>query len=287
MALVATMLSLGGFSQSSESTTAVNAESIVEASASSTDSALATRDAASASTAAVGAAAGASISHAKKNQSGVHAKYSNYMNGPAFKESSGTSINHIATVKYDFENKYALSANLRFDSTFGEETDLVSLSDPYMVLVTPAVKLSSVNAKGQLWYTFGISDAAKAADIVGVIQPRISFSASIKKLSVSNDLISKFYVHGARQVGQKFAALGSYLNLSYELAKSWTMDLGLYPEFSFLRGKSTTFNNLAAYPGFTVSLGKHVSLSPYVELFAMKPQSETTSVGAFLSASIF
>jgi hypothetical protein len=272
------LLSLGAFSQSSENTTTA-------AAAVTTTSATAAAGPAPASAASTAAAAGSSVAEIAP-KSVVHVKYSNYMNGPTLAKATGVSINHIATVKYDFKNAFWLSANFRFDSTFGDTTNAASLEDPYLILGTSTANLGSVTMKGQLWYTVGMSEAAKKADLVSVLQPRVTFERSIKKFTITNDIMPKFYIRDTSRGGQKFAVLGNYLNVSYEVNKTITLDMGMYPEFAFLRAKPTQFNDLAVYPGFTASFGKNLSISPYFEIFAANPKAETTSVGAFLSATI-
>jgi hypothetical protein len=228
----------------------------------------------------------ATITHEKKPVSALKVKYSNYMNGPTFEESSGTSINHYGTLKYDLGKDYSLSANFRFDSTFGDKTSAFTLADSYIVLGAPGVKRFSTTFTAQLWASAGISAKSRASRLMSVIQPRLNMERTVGKWTLSNLLISKLYLYDHKAAAQKWGVVGSYLNASYEINKTWTLDFGVYPELSFVRGKATAFNDLASYPGFTVNLSKAVSLSPYLEIMATRMQGKTTSAGAFLSAAI-
>ena len=216
------------------------------------------------------------------------AKYSNYMNGPAFSASEGASINHVASIKYKFRDTLSAGIALRADTLLPKDSEMKQeLADPYL---TFSYRIATIGKKttitGDLWQYLPMSKASQEKQLLGVISPRITLATTRKKIEFANILVPKIFLKRGNSTEARVFSVGNYAALSYAASKRIGIDLGLYPELSFESGGKTKFNKLAAYPGFTAKFSDAVSLSPYVEVFLAEPTAQTTSVGAILSAKI-
>ncbi len=215
-----------------------------------------------------------------------HARYANYFNGSAFSEPKESSMNHYAQLKFDVKKDWALSGVFRADTTFEASGQKQSLADSYLFIGHPIYEAESgLKTFGEFRYFLPNSLESKQAKLAGIISPRVYTTQVYKRLEFINILIPKIFVSKASMSGQDTFVIGDYLAASYRPMKNFTLDFALNPEWTTTRGVGTTFNNLAAYPGFTVGFTKEISLSPYVELFLTKPEAKTASLGAYFNAA--
>lgn len=216
------------------------------------------------------------------------ASYLNYMNGPAFSDSSGSSINHYFTLKHKFSPEWGLSVTARPDSNFGSEERSLTMSDPFVKLSYPTIYKSESGLKvnGDLSYYAPVSESSKEAKISGIISPRLITAYEVGKFNVIYLLIPKVYLNTKANDGQKTFSHGHYLATGYKLSPLVTLDFALYPAWTMKRNTATTFNDLPAYPGVTFSFNKKVSFSPYMEVSVLNPDAKTSSVGGVLNYTL-
>lgn len=214
--------------------------------------------------------------------------YLNYMNGPTFAESNGSSVNHYFTVKYKFNSDWALGFTAQPNSNFGTGESASTMGDSYLRLNYPTLykQENGVKITGDVNYYAPTSEASQTAKISGVVSPRINTSYESGNLSLSYLLIPKIFLNTQEVEGQRTFSHGHYLAAGYKLSSFITLDFAFYPVWTIKRNQPTAFNDLPIYPGMTFQFNKNVSLSPYVELLALKTEEKTSSIGAVFSYSL-
>ena len=216
------------------------------------------------------------------------ASYLNYMNGPSFTESSGSSINHFLTLKRKLNPDWSLSLTVRPDSNFGNENKSLTMSDPYLKLNYPIIykNENGVKVSGDLIYYMPISESSKADKLTGIISPRLSTSYEVGNLNFLYLFIPKAYLNTVAKDGQKVYSHSHYLATGYKISNLVTFDFALNPAWTIKRNQTTEFNNLPAMPGMTFNFNKDVSLSPYLEVSLLKPSNKSSSIGAVLNYTL-
>jgi len=210
--------------------------------------------------------------------------YLNYVNGPAFSDASGVSINHYLTLKHKFSKDWSLSASLRPDSNFGNGEESFQMGDSYLKLITPTIfKGDNVKVTGQLRYYAPMSEASKNSKINGKFSPRIYATASSGKFDFMYVLIPTLYLNSVSEDGQKLGSHGHSLSTNYNLTDKFTLDFEIYPSWSYSSGKPVAFNKLPVYPGVSMNFTESLSVSTYLEIISGQTDSKTTSAGASLS----
>lgn len=214
--------------------------------------------------------------------------YLNYMNGPSFTESSGSSINHFLTLKRKFNPDWSLSLTIRPDSSFGNENKSLIMSDPYLKLNYPTIYKHETGVKisGDLIYYIPVSENSKTEKLAGIISPRVNASYEIGKFNFLYLLIPKAYVNKVAKDDQKIYSHSHYLATGYKLSNLVTLDFALYPAWTIKRNQTTEFNDLPAMPGMTFNFNKEVSLSPYLEVSLLKPSNKSSSIGAVFNYTL-
>lgn len=211
--------------------------------------------------------------------------YFNYMNGPTFSESKGGSINHYLTLKHKFSPDWALSFVLRPDSNISNGDTFFVMDDPYLKLEYPAFFKGANGEKirGDLRYYAPIGKTSSESKVAGIIQTRITATASAGRFDFEYILIPKFYLNTVIPDGQSIFSQGHWAAAAYKLSPFWSVNLGFYPVWSYKRNKAPEFNDLPAYPGFTFNFSKDFFIAPYVEIPLMNLQANAMSVGGNLS----
>lgn len=214
--------------------------------------------------------------------------YLNYMNGPTFRESTGGSINHFLTLKHKFSPDWALSGVLRPDSNFGNESAFGTMGDPYMRLEYPSIYKGENGLKvtGDVRYSAPVSESSRQSKILGIVSPCVKTALDVDRVSLLYVFIPKVYLNTLNQDGQRTASHGHYVSASYMLFPKVTLDFALYPVWTVSRNRGVAFNDLPAYPGFTVNFSETFSVSPYVEIPLMKTEGKTVSLGGMLSYAL-
>lgn len=216
--------------------------------------------------------------------------YSNYMNGPALEKPSGeTSINHFISVKHKFNGDWAVSGVVRPDSNFGGMKESWTMGDSYLKINYPTIYQSegSFSIKGDVRYIAPTSESSKKAKLNGVISPYVQAGGKAGRFDLSYILIPKFYLNTVEAPGQKQYGHGHWLSASYKLSEKVNVDMAVYPAWTYLRDEPVAFNDLPAYPGFTVSFNEDFSISPYVEVPLLKAEAKNSSVGGTLNYKFF
>ena len=211
--------------------------------------------------------------------------YLNYMNGPTFSESAGGSVNHYLTLKHKFNPNWALSAVMRSDSNFGNGNEFMTMGDSYLRLEYPTIYKAENGLKisGDVRYYAPLSDRSRASKIVGVISPYMKASLDMNRANFTYVLIPKLYLNTLSDEGQRQASHGHYAAASYKLSPKVNLDFALYPVWTYSRDREVAFNDLPAYPGFTVNFSETFSVSPYMEIPLLKAEGKTMSLGGVLS----
>lgn len=216
------------------------------------------------------------------------ASYLNYMNGPTFTESSGSSINHFLTLKRKFNPNWSLSLTIRPDSNFGTEKENLTMSDPYLKLNYPAIYKNENGFKvsGDFIYYIPASESSNAEKLAGVISPRFNSSYETGNFNFLYLLIPKAYLNKIAKDGQKNYSHSHYLAMGYKLSDLMTLDFALNPAWTIKRNQPIEFNDLPALPGMTFNFSKEISLSPYVEVSLLKPSNKSSSIGAVFNYTL-
>lgn len=213
--------------------------------------------------------------------------YMSYINGPAFEESSGGSINHYLTLKHKFTLDWGLSFTARPDSNFNNTEPAYSMSDPYFKLSYPAFYKNENGFKitGDVLYYIPASEKSKMENSNGAFAPRLITSFDEGNLSFLYLLIPKFYFNKSVTDGQKTLALSHYFSSSYKINQLLSIDLAVNPSWTYKKNQGTDYG-VSAYPGLTLNLNKELSFSPYIELSAIKPERKTSSFGGVLNYTL-
>lgn len=211
--------------------------------------------------------------------------YLNYMNGPTFSESTGSSINHYLTLKHKFNSDWALSAVLRPDTNIETGNVSTTMADPYMKLDYPTIYKGSNGLKitGDVRYFAPLSESSKKSKTQGTVSTYINTSLSVRNFDYLYVFIPKLYLNTQDNDGQKVASHGHYISANYKITQKVSLDFALYPVWTLSRNTPVSFNNLPAYPGFSVNFTNALSLSPYMEIPLLKAEYKTMSVGGLLS----
>lgn len=233
----------------------------------------------------VGVTPASSAKLSTNKRSDWEAKYTNYMNGPTFSQSSGSSVNHFFWLKYR-KNDWAVGGVFRPDTLFEAKNTRTVQGDSFLTLTTPDLfkNQHGVRSYVDIRYALPLSEESQRAERIGMLEPRFYTLYNTGNFEFSNIAIPKVFINKKPLADQKMAALGDYLNVSYRIVKQFCFDFGVYPVWTFSRGSGASFNNLLSYPGFTVDFSEKVALSAYVETPLLKLESKTTSLGALLSA---
>lgn len=213
------------------------------------------------------------------------ASYSNYMNGQAFSKPSGSSVNHYLSLKHKFKSGWALSGVFRPDSNYDNGKEAITMGDHYAKIDYPTLfdNGNGLSVKGNLRYYAPTSESSQMAKLNGIVAPYFQVGQKAGNLELTYILIPKVYLNTVTKIGQKLVSQGHWLAASYKLSKLVKLDMALYPAWTYSRGQEVAFNDVPAYPGFTVNIADNFSVSPYVEVYAMKPDQKTTSTGGTLN----
>jgi hypothetical protein len=128
--------------------------------------------------------------------------------------------------------------------------------------------------------------ASREANRAGTIQTRLKATAEVGKLSFEYIFIPKIHLNTQAVDGQKTFSHGHWFGTSYKMFSKVKFDFALYPEWVFKQNAPTAFNDLLAYPGFTVDFTEKLSLSPYVEIPLLNAEAKGISVGGVLSYTL-
>lgn len=215
--------------------------------------------------------------------------YFNYMNGPTFSESTGSSINHYLTLKHKINPNWAFSFVFREDQNFGNSEPSFALADSYIRLDYPTIfkNDAGLKVKGSLRYIAPMSERSRKSTSAGYIAPYINTSYSLGRFDFSYVMIPKIFLHTQIKDRQKTFGHGHYISTAYKLSPITKLDFAVYPVWTLNRNDATAFNDLPIYPGMTFEFSNSLSISPYVEIPLMKSFSENASIGASLSYSYF
>jgi hypothetical protein len=213
------------------------------------------------------------------------ADYLNFMNGPTFSESSGSSINHYLTLKHKFNPDWALSFVFRGDQNFGNAEPSFAVADSFLRLDYPTIYKNDagLKVKGSLRYIAPMSESSRNSTSAGYVAPFINTSYQIGRFDFSYVLIPKIFLHTKIEDGQKTFGHGHYIATAFKLSPIAKLDFAIYPVWTLNRNDATAFNDLPIYPGMTFEFSNGLSVSPYVEIPLMKSFSENASVGGSLS----
>lgn len=205
--------------------------------------------------------------------------YMNYMNGPT-SETQGSSINHYLTLKRKFNPDWSLSLTARPDSNFDNGEPSYVMSDPFLKLNYPTIYKNDNGFKlsGDIIYYAPLSDKSKVANTSGTISPRLTATYEAGNFNFLYLMYPKIYLNKETKDGQKIFFHGHYLSTSYKLNSTVSLDFAVYPSWTYMKNKEGTYE-MPGYPGLTINVNKDISISPYVEVSMLKPDSKTSSVG--------
>lgn len=213
--------------------------------------------------------------------------YFNYMNGPTFEQSAGGSINHYLSLKHKFSSDWYLAGIFQPDSNFENGKSSFTMGDSYFQLGYPTIaKFEGGKVFGQVRYFLPTSETSRKAELAGVLSTRIYAELEKGPWQFTYILIPKLYLNTKTADGQRLFSHGHWIQSSYKLSSAFVLDFALYPAWTHARNKDVAFNDLLAYPGFTVNFTKDLSLSPYLEVSLLKAEGKSTSVGGSLSYSL-
>ncbi len=227
----------------------------------------------------------------QSSSSGVFSKdrwgadYFNYINGPTFSQSNGSSVNHYLTLKHKFSPDWALSFTFREDENFGNDEPSFALADSFFRLDYPTIYKNDagLKIKGNLRYIMPMSERARASSSLGYIAPYINTTYEVGRFDFSYVLIPKIFLTNKIEDAQKTFSHGHYISAAYKLSPIAKLDFGIYPVWTSMRNDATAFNDLPIYPGMTFEFSNGLAISPYLEIPLMKSFSENASVGGSLS----
>lgn len=213
--------------------------------------------------------------------------YFNYMNGPTLQQSEGGSINHYLTLKHKLNSDWYLSGIFQPDTNFQNGKSSFTMGDSYLQLGYPTIaKYEGGKVFGQVRYFLPMSESSRNAKVAGILSTRIYAELETGPWQFTYIFIPKLYLNTKSVDGQRVFSHGHWIQSSYKLSNTFVLDFALYPMWTYSRNVAADFDNLLAYPGFTMKFTNDLSLSPYLEVPLLKAEGKSTSVGASLSYTL-
>lgn len=220
------------------------------------------------------------------------ASYLNETYGPNLKieERSYDSYHYFSLKRNLGEDGWSVSLVGIAESKFGEKTKNETIQgDHYIKIASPDVfKNDYITVSPQLRAYSAASENSKKNNQDFTYNPRVYVTSSAGDFDLTYIFLPYIYTYKKESDDQKVFKQGHYFATSYNVTPSFSIDMFVYPSWSYYRkGKAVTYNDVNIGPGISAKLTDKISLSGWIDTYAVNYKPERATMAASLSVTLF